>query len=322
MSTLRVLSPGITTVQDKGRLGWQHVGVPTSGAWNSAAYEEACLLLSSDMKDRNIPMFEVLAGAFRFLVEGDPVYLTCVGSATLLVDGQPMPTGALLTTQRPHTRPVEVEVHHTGNGVAYLAVAGLTVPSTLGSCSTDTFSRLGPDPVKKDDEFLLATDSLLGNVGKFLRPVETVLPSPIRVISHHTSDILFSTSWTVQVSSRSGTRLTSVSSVTLPSLTARSSHPVAPGVIQLPPNGEPIILGPDSGVTGGYPTVGTVITADLPRIAGLQAGSRLVFQPCSVEEAMIEHTRLLTRMNNGTIDVSYIQQMTSKHPKVSKKTKR
>jgi allophanate hydrolase subunit 2 len=87
----------------------------------------------------------------------------------------------------------------------------------------------------------------------------------------------------------------------------------------MPPSGEPIILGPDSGVTGGYPTVGAVITADLPRVAGLHAGSSIVFAPCTVEEAMIAYMRMLTRMNNATIDISYVQQMTMKHPKASKK---
>jgi allophanate hydrolase subunit 2 len=89
---------------------------------------------------------------------------------------------------------------------------------------------------------------------------------------------------TVKSVARSGIRLTSEEE--LPSSSATlASLPVMPGVVQLPPSGEPIILGPDSGVTGGYPILGVVIEADLPILARLKPNQRVSLVSVEPEDA-------------------------------------
>lgn len=63
------------------------------------------------------------------------------------------------------------------------------------------------------------------------------------------------------------------------------SEPAIPGVVQLPPNGQPIVLGPDGPTIGGYPKVAVVIDADLDRIGRLRPGDRLRFTEVTLEEA-------------------------------------
>jgi antagonist of KipI len=63
------------------------------------------------------------------------------------------------------------------------------------------------------------------------------------------------------------------------------SEPVCPGTVQLPPNGEPVLLMADCQTTGGYPRVAQVISADLPVVAQLKPGDRLRFTETSLEEA-------------------------------------
>ena len=80
-----------------------------------------------------------------------------------------------------------------------------------------------------------------------------------------------------------GASVTAAMSGTLPSL------PVLPGTIQIPAGGQPIVLGPDSGVTGGYPVAGVVVTVDLPRVAQLAAGDAVQFQAIDVNTATQLH---------------------------------
>jgi antagonist of KipI len=67
---------------------------------------------------------------------------------------------------------------------------------------------------------------------------------------------------------------------------------VLPGTVQVPPDGQPILLLADAQTIGGYPVVGHVITADLPRAAQVRPGETVRFQPCTIDEA---HTALRER---------------------------
>lgn len=63
------------------------------------------------------------------------------------------------------------------------------------------------------------------------------------------------------------------------------SEPVAPGTIQLPPNGQPIVLMADRQTTGGYPRLGHVIRADVPKLAQLWLGDAVTFRAVTLDEA-------------------------------------
>jgi biotin-dependent carboxylase-like uncharacterized protein len=116
------------------------------------------------------------------------------------------------------------------------------------------------------------------------RPRRTA--GPIRFIPRGTPDELTLSDWTLSSSSdRTGYRLAGQAVIGGASIV---SEPVCPGVIQLPPGGEPIILMADAPTVGGYRILGTVITADLGRLAQLSPGEAVSFEIVSVESAQRE----------------------------------
>ena len=170
-----------------------------------------------------------------------------------------------------------VSIQGAGEGPAYLTVSGWSDRQTLGSCATDTFSGLGGRVLAVGDE--LSGEAAVpdrGRVGMFQRPVPDA-PGPVRVMSFGDPPAMdfFERRWTVRRRSRSGVRLAS-NGWTGPA-TSIESMPVIPGTIQVTPDGEAIVLGPDGGLTGGYPVVGVIASVDLDRMSLPGEGESITF---------------------------------------------
>ena len=269
---------GYATVQDGGRPGLTPVGVPASGAFHRQRYLVATALLSG-VADPSRPAVEVLAGELRMAVAVESV-LAVVGPGELQIDGRPTAVGTAVLV---HADSRVAVVPH-GSGPIYVVISGWTPPRVLGSAATDTFSQLGGG--------LLASGSLLvgtpepqaqARVGAFHRPLATATGA-LRAVSFPNSAIAGLTSelWTVTSVARSGVR---ISGPALPAHGSGASMPVVPGAIQATPDGSAIILGPDGGVTGGYPVAAVVASADLDRISLLRTGDPLTIRMVDVDEA-------------------------------------
>jgi biotin-dependent carboxylase-like uncharacterized protein len=171
---------------------------------------------------------------------------------------------------------------------SYVAVrGGVDVPPVLGSRSSDRLSGLGPEPLAAGDALAvgdLAGEEPVVDVAPVRppsdRPVLRVLPGPRRdwlVAGAWTR--LTSDAWTVSTDSdRVGLRLTG------PQLArARDdelpSEGLVPGALQVPPDGAPVLFLADHPVTGGYPVLAVVVTADLPAAAQLRPGDEVRFRP-------------------------------------------
>ena len=76
------------------------------------------------------------------------------------------------------------------------------------------------------------------------------------------------------------------------------SDAVAPGSIQIPASGQPMVLLADRQTTGGYPKIATVISADLPALGRLAAGAKIAFEPVTLEAAEIARRKLLAEINS------------------------
>lgn len=280
---LLVLESGpLTTVQDSGRVGHAHLGVPRAGFLDVPAAHLANRLVANP---ESTPLLEVTAGGFaaRFdravsvAVTGALVPVTVAGRP--VHHGQPVvvPAGRVLRLGR-----------STAGLRAYLAVAGgLAVPTVLGSASHDVLSGLGPAPLCVGD--LLALGSPHGPVtavdvpGRVQGPGEPVvriglLPGPQRdwfapVATWQTAV------WTVgQDSNRVGLRLTGPG---VPRRAGRSAEmttePMVLGAVQVPPSGQPVVFLADHPTTGGYPVVGVVPRADLAVLAQRAPGQQVQF---------------------------------------------
>lgn len=278
---IRVRHAGLTLIQDSGRHGHQHVGVPVSGAFDAQRHSQALHLLRLSA---NAPVFEMLGDLFEFTAQENPVMFAVVGPADTYIDNQNAGSNHVLSVD-PFTA-VTVRRNASTSGPIYVAVLGLHVPTVLGSASHDTLSKLGPTPVQAGSEYsvtMLPDETLFG---RFVLPVkERAATLQIRVVpGPHLGDVAWPVVSTVKAISRSGIRL--ATEEPLPASTATlASLPVIPGVVQLPPSGEPIILGPDSGVTGGYPVLGVVIEADLPLLARLKPHQRIHLSAIDADDA-------------------------------------
>ncbi len=280
---LTVLAPGpLATVQDDGRPGWASIGVTRSGAADREAAALAGRLVGNAPSAAGI---EVTAGGLRVRA-GRTLLVAVTGApAPVTVDGRPAPFAAPLTL-----RPGQV----LGLGVppvglrSYLAVrGGVDVAPVLGSRSTDILSGLGPAPLRAGDE--LPVGDLLGEEpfvdvapvrAPSSRPVLRVLPGPRRDwLAPAAWTSLTGEGWTVTSDSDrvglrlDGPRLERARQDELP------SEGLVPGAVQVPPDGAPVLFLVDHPVTGGYPVLAVVATADLPAVAQLRPGDIVRFRP-------------------------------------------
>jgi biotin-dependent carboxylase-like uncharacterized protein len=279
---LVVLAPGPrSTVQDRGRPGWASIGVPRSGAADLAAHDLANRLVGNRPEAATI---EATAGGVRVRAERSVLVAVTGAPAPVVVDGRPAPLDAPFTLRAGAV----LELGLPARGLrSYVAVrGGIDVPPVLGSRSTDTLSGLGPAPLRAGDRLpvgSLAGDEPVVDVAPVARPAERpvlrVLPGPRRDwLDPGAWTALCGAGWTVSSDSdRVGVRLTG------PRL-ARAvdgelpSEGLVAGAVQVPPDGAPVLFLADHPVTGGYPVLAVVVTADLPAAAQLRPGDQVRFR--------------------------------------------
>ncbi|ANB10310.1 allophanate hydrolase [Streptomyces ambofaciens] len=272
----------LTTVQDAGRRGHAHLGVPRSGALDAPAMRLANRLLG------NHPDAAVLETTLTgCALRADRAVTAVVGGAPcpVTVDGRPaawgapvrVPAGAIL------------DVGTASAGVrSYVAVAGgIAVEPVLGSRSTDLLSGLGPDPLRDGDVVPLglpARPVALPSAAPWpAPPTELVLPvrpGP-RADWFSPAALRTLTSATYRVSPHSnriglrteGPALERASRGELP------SEGMVLGAVQVPPDGRPVIFLHDHPTTGGYPVVAVVAEPALAAAAQAVAGTPVRFTP-------------------------------------------
>ena len=273
----------LTTVQDLGRGGWAHLGVPTSGAADRASLRLANRLVGN--RERAAAL-EVTVGGLEVRAVAALTVAVTGASCPITVAGVPSPSRTVLPLPAGATLRLGAAVA----GVrAYLAVrGGVDVPPVLGSRSTDTLSGLGPAALM-DGDVLAAGSEVAG------WPVLTIAPGAepaggtVRLaaifgprdgsLAASGRDLLQHTTWRVSHrSDRVGLRLVGPPLPVL-ATTGMASEGVVRGAIQVPPGGEPVLFLADHPVTGGYPVVAVVAEADVDRAAQLRPGQGLRFEP-------------------------------------------
>jgi biotin-dependent carboxylase-like uncharacterized protein len=274
-----VRQPGLlTTVQDLGRPGWAHLGVPLAGAVDRAALRAANRIVGNAS---GAAVLETTLAGPELHFEVDAMVAVTGGRCAVTVGGQVVDPGVAVTVRRGRT----VTAGPVSRGVrSYLAVrGGVDVPAVLGSRSTCTLSGLGPAPLAAGDRLAIAAqvagavaDELLPEIVD--EPVLQLLPGPRDdAFPADALSTLKSCSYTVSASSdRSGVRLEGavlqrLCDVELP------SEGVVPGAVQVPPDGQPIVFLANCPTTGGYPVIGVVRPEDLAHAAQARPGTRLRF---------------------------------------------
>ncbi|ABZ83690.1 allophanate hydrolase subunit 2 [Heliomicrobium modesticaldum Ice1] len=294
--TVQVIKGGLlTTVQDMGRHGHQASGMPVAGAMDTFSLQAANLLVGNDPGAAALEI-TLVGPQLRFL--STAVIAVTGGDLSPAVDGNPLPmwenvlieAGSLLTFGAPRS-----------GCRAYLAVAGgWAVEPVMGSRSTYVKGQIGGyqgRALKAGDTLLHYRGKDFNQIGYRIMQAEWVprykTDVSVRAIVGPQADFFssvmrerfFSADFCISpLSDRMGYRLEgpSIQSVMEKEMI---SDATALGAVQVPPDGQPILLMADRQTTGGYPKIATVITADIPLLAQAQAGHQVRFVPCTLGEA-------------------------------------
>ena len=279
---IRVRRPGLlTTVQDLGRPGLAHLGVPTAGAADRRAFGLANRLVGNRPGAAGLEI--TLAGPELELETDGWVALTG-GRVAADLDGRPVPMDVAVRVEAGQV----LRIGPVTAGLrAYLAVrGGIDAPGVLGSRSTDTLAPVGP-PRLEEGTALPVGDLADGDPYRQVAPTPPVDPEPVLAVVRGPRDDVFTdqavaaligVAWTVTSDSdRTGVRLDG------PELERRrkvelASEGMVEGSLQVPPDGHPILFLANHPTTGGYPVIAVVVGPDLPLAAQARPGTRLRFR--------------------------------------------
>jgi biotin-dependent carboxylase-like uncharacterized protein len=304
---LEVVRAGLaTTVQDRGRVGLGRFGVSPSGAMDPLAHRLANELLGNDRSAATLevtgPGCEVVfLGATRFAIAG--------GDLDAALDGQPLDAQAAAFA--PAGARLQFRGRRRGARASLAVPGGFQVAPVLSSASTDLGAGLGgvggrplrngcklaaPAPPAAHPARPPGDDPPAGDPRARLAPIESFYrtdPFVLRFVPEDDPGLPAQAaarfcSAAFRVSSRSGRTGYRFEGEPLPARPdpERLSEPTAPGAIQLPPDGFPILLMADRNTIGGYPRLGHLAAADQPRAAQLWPGDGVRFQPISLADAI------------------------------------
>jgi biotin-dependent carboxylase-like uncharacterized protein len=293
--SVRVRRPGaLTTIQDCGRPGYAHLGVPRSGALDAPAHHQANQLVG------NPPGAAVLETTLTgvAVVAAASVTVAVTGAAAAVrVDGAAAPPQAAVALRAGQT----LDIGPARQGVrSYVAFSGgLQVPRVLGSASTDLLSGLGPARLAAGDVLALgdpgAGESAGGSPGGSSDgcSLAGALPAAVPVdqtellirlgprddwLSAKGLAALRSGEWTVSPqSNRVGLRLAGPP-VPRSRTGELASEGIVTGAIEALPDGQLVVFLADHATTGGYPVVAVVDPVSLPACAQARPGLRLRFR--------------------------------------------
>lgn len=288
---LEIVAAGAyASIQDGGRRGYRRIGVPWAGVLDRSLMRIANALAGNA---EDAPVVECFDGGLQVVACGGAVRVAVAGDAGVEVEDRDgrrnVPSWRSVTLAEGERLRIR---RLTSGRIAVVAVAGLAVPAVMGSASTYVRARLGG----LDGSALVAGARLPAGV---VDGVDRVLPQPpssdtgpIRIVpgpqaGHFTDEALqtlLSAEFRVTAEAdRMGVRLEG------PRLAHRGtaeivSDATVPGSIQVPGNGQPIVLLADAQTAGGYPKIATVISADLGRLAARRPGQGLRFAAVSAIE--------------------------------------
>ncbi|MBR0750913.1 biotin-dependent carboxyltransferase [Bradyrhizobium jicamae] len=294
---------GPASVQDLGRFDQVRFGVGTSGAMDDVALRAGNILLGND---ENAAGIEIPMTPFKLRFGRDTAFALTGADVEAEIAGRTIPPW--WRTQARAGDVLTLKAMPRG-ARSYLTVSGgIDVPIVLGSRSTQfrgEFGGLHGRPLQVGDILPCASWSVtIRDLG--IEPAEITLArssaaadeTTVRVViageydgfDAATQQLFWQSSWKITPqSNRYGYRLQGPEvKPTVP--IEKRSHGIVPGVIQIPPNGQPIIQMRDAQTSGGYPKIATVISADLWRVGQARLGSRLRFEQTSYADALAAET--------------------------------
>ena len=296
-----------TTFQDNGRKNLSHIGIPISGVMDIRNY-----ILSNELlkKDLNSPVIEFAYQGPLLKYNGDKIYAAITGDVKFqiiknnnkIIEGEPYKV-FLVQNQD------QIDIQSTNKTVyGYLSISETFILSeTWGSISTNTKAKIGSNNGEKliNDQKLYIDHrnqnvslSKLNFINSKIEYIRVIKSTNFDYFSKKAKDIFFSRGFKVtNLSDRMGMRLEGNKLDNIVSSNIKSEGLIK-GAVQVPSDGNPIIMLADHGTIGGYPKIANVISADFDKVAQLTPGSLIKFKEVSLKEAeRLFHLYLLETKN-------------------------
>jgi len=291
-----ILRAGVnTTIQDKGRNHLYHVGIAVSGAIDQRNYIFANRLVENQFNEAVVefayqgPLLRLKNGKINFAISGD-IFFKIIRKNLGAEDGECYKSYILNEGD-------QIDIISTKNSTyGYLAVnGGFDLKKTWGSYSTNTKANIGPNDGKKyslkDKIFIKNSDTknlIERKINYSYSPdniIRIIKGTNFDYFSKYAIDKLFNEDFLItNLVDRMGIRLKGPKLENIVNTNIKSEGLVR-GVIQVPADGNPIIMLSDHGTVGGYPKIAVVIAADLDLVGQLTPGTKINFREVSLEEA-------------------------------------
>jgi biotin-dependent carboxylase-like uncharacterized protein len=313
---------GPASVQDLGRFDQYRFGIGTSGAMDDVALRAGNVLLGND---ENAAGIEIPMTPFRLRFGQDMAFALTGAAVEAEIAGRAIPPW-----WRSHARVGDVlTIKAMPRGArSYLTVGGgIDLPMVLGSRSTQfrgEFGGLHGRPLQPGDILPCAASSKpTGELG--VEPADLTLARSsasaeetiVRVViageydafDDATRQLFWRSSWKITPqSNRYGYRLQGPAVKPIVPIEKRS-HGIVPGVIQIPPNGQPIIQMRDAQTSGGYPKIAAVIRADLWRVGQARLGGKLRFEQTAYADALVAEAEMSAYLDRLRADVRLVEEV-------------
>jgi len=291
-----ILRPGInSSIQDKGRNHLYHIGITISGAMDQRIFTLSNALVSNDLNEGVIefayqgPLLKLKNGSVNFAITGN-VNFNILRKNSIIEKGKCFQSYFLENED-------QIDIISTTNSVfGYLAVeGGFQIEKVWDSYSVNIKAKVGPNNGEKfsADEKIYIKNSKVKNFIEKKIDYKKLLDKTIKIIkgtnfdyfSEQAKNKLFKEEYLVtNLSDRMGMRLEGPKLDNIVNTNIKSEGLVK-GVVQVPADGNPIILFSDHGSIGGYPKIAVIITADHDKTAQLIPGSKVKFKEVNLNEA-------------------------------------
>lgn len=283
----KVIKPGLyASIQDKGRHGFQQYGVPVSGALDRYAHHMANYILGNDSYSATLEV--TMLGTKMFALSDHVIALTGA-DLNATVDRLKAPLWKSFKVYQGQTLHFQNPIQ---GARAYLAVSGgIDRQPVLKSRST--YARGKIYDVLKENDVICTVDQEKRKLSQQLSPKwipDYKQEIELHVIpSHHepffeteSIDLFYKQVYTLKSGDRMGCMIEGEQALVHKKTSDLISECTTFGTIQVPPSGQPIILLADSQTTGGYPTLGTIMSEDLWKIAQLLPNGKLTFKRTTI----------------------------------------
>ena len=288
-----VIRAGInTTFQDNGRKNLNHIGIPASGAIDKRNYKLVNKILNNDI---NHPALEFAYQGPKLIYHGEPISIAVTGDVNFKLIRKNIETDGKCYETISIEDNDEIDLISTNKSVyGYFSVtAKFQIDYQWKSCSTNTKVNIGANNGKKLEnsqklhvlDIKAISKRSINYINTRIENIRVIRGTNFDYFSKEAQQNFFSEEFYVtKLSDRMGMRLEGKKLENVVNTNIKSEGLVK-GVIQVPADGNPIIMLSDHGTIGGYPKIATVISADFDKLAQLPPGSKIKFKEVNLSDA-------------------------------------